>query len=79
MNILLGFSLITIIYSGISSSFYNLTNQKEVYDNYPLKNLSVEIDSYFEDDYTILALDYVLILHYLDKPNYSYIAPFKSF
>jgi len=73
VNILLGFSLITIIYSGISSSFYNLTNQKEVYDNYPLKNLSVEIDSYFEDDYTILALDYVLILHYLDKPNYSYI------
>ena len=73
VNILVGFSLITILYSGSANSFHNLTNQKEVYNNYPLKNLSIEIDSYFEDDYTILALDYVLILHYLDKPNYSYI------
>ncbi len=31
------------------------------------------IDSNFDNDYTILALDYNLILFYLDKPNFAYI------
>ena len=38
-----------------------------------MKKLSKEIDSYFVEDYTVLALDSNLILFYLDKPNYSYI------
>lgn len=56
-----------------STSYYNLTNYHEVSEEYPLYNLSQEIDSYFTDDYTILALDYLIILEYLQKPNYSYI------
>ena len=36
--------------------------------------LSNKIDSYFEnEDYTVLAIDYVLVLHYLEKQNYAYI------
>ena len=54
-------------------SYYNLSNYQEVYNDYPLNNLSKTIDSYFDSDYEILALDYLIILEYLDKPNYSYI------
>ena len=35
--------------------------------------MSQIIDSYFEDDYDILALDHHLVLFYLNKPNFSYI------
>ena len=56
------------------NSLDNLINIDSVYKEYPLYQLSNEIDSYFtDDDYTILALDYVLVLHYLDKENFSYI------
>tara|TARA_B100000989_G_scaffold166659_1_gene124609 strand:+ start:23715 stop:25439 length:1725 start_codon:yes stop_codon:yes gene_type:complete len=56
------------------NSFNNLSAISETYDNYPLKKLSIEIDNEFENkNYTILALDFVLVLHYLDKTNYSYI------
>ena len=54
-------------------SYENLSNYQEVYNDYPLNNLSKTIDSYFDSDYEILALDYLIILEYLDKPNYSYI------
>ena len=59
--------------SSYIQSFNNLKNIDQVYENYPIRQLSAEIDSYFEEDYTVLALNYVLVLHYLDKPNYSYI------
>ena len=46
----------------------NLKDPNKTFNEYPLKSLANEIDSYFtDDDYTILALDYVLILHYLDN------------
>ena len=55
-------------------SFNNLSNYETIQSNYPLYQLSQEIDSYFTNDqYTILAVDYVLVLHYLQKQNYAYI------
>jgi len=57
-----------------SSSLNNLSNLNNIYDNYPLKKLSKTISSNFEDaNYDILALDSVLVLYYLEKPNFSYI------
>ena len=57
-----------------NKSIENLSDIENVYRNYPLKNLALEIDSHFHGKpYTIFALDYVLVLYYLDKPNYSYI------
>ncbi len=56
------------------SSFNNLSDLNRVKQEYPLYNLSNIIDSKFEkDNYTVLALDYVLVLYYLEKTNYSYI------
>ena len=57
-----------------NKSFSNLSNLNNLQQNYPLYQLSNKIDSYFEnDDYTVLAIDYVLVLHYLEKQNYAYI------
>ena len=57
-----------------SSSLNNLSNLNNIYDDYPLKKLSKTINSNFEDaNYDILALDSVLVLYYLEKPNFSYI------
>ena len=57
-----------------NKSFSNLSNLNNLQQNYPLYQLSNKIDSYFENgDYTILAIDYVLVLHYLEKQNYAYI------
>ena len=67
-------SILSNLYFYSNNSFKNLSNLSETYNSYPLKELSTEIESYFEtDDFNILALDYVLILYYLDKPSYSYI------
>lgn len=51
----------------------NITNASKINDEYPLYEMSQIIDSYFEDDYDILALDHHLVLFYLNKPNFSYI------
>ena len=57
-----------------SSSLNNLSNLNNIYDDYPLKKLSKTINNKFEDaNYDILALDSVLVLYYLEKPNFSYI------
>ena len=58
---------------GYISIISNLNNLNNLESNYPLKKLSNEIEGYFDDDYSILALDSNLILFYLDKPNFSYI------
>ena len=50
-----------------------MSNIAEIQENYPVYKLSQEIERQFENDYDILALEYVLVLFYLDKPNYSYI------
>lgn len=71
-SVLLSFIFVLFSYSLISIN--NLRNIAQIESNYPLKQLATEIDNYFnEDEYTVLALDYVLVLYYLDKPNYSYI------
>lgn len=76
-NLATGLLLVSFISLGFKTfpdSLYNLTNINKIYNNYPLKQLSEEIDINFSNDkYDILAMDYVLILYYLDKPNYSYI------
>lgn len=72
---------LTIVFLSCSMSFIttynsainNLSNMTKTYNNYPLKQLAQEIDKNFSGDYQVLALDYVLVLHYLDKINYSYI------
>tara|TARA_Y100000591_G_C21816495_1_gene691024 strand:- start:998 stop:1936 length:939 start_codon:yes stop_codon:yes gene_type:complete len=74
-------SSIQIFAGSFVNSYKNLTNLDEVYESYPLYNLSKEIDSYFEDKpYSVLAFDHVLVLHYLQKPNISYIIhPFNNY
>ena len=73
ISVLIIFSSLTIINNLSEKSIENLFSLDEISKNYPLKNLSEEIDSYFDQDYSVLAMDYVLVLYYLDKPNYSYI------
>lgn len=68
-----------LIFMMIQVSNYQKTEYRDMFNlnnlenSYSLKNLSQEIDRYFINDYTVLALDYNLLLFYLDKPNYSYV------
>ncbi len=71
---LLTISTLVFLNQNFEKSFNNISNPNETFNQYPLRGLAIEIDSYFEDDdYTILALDYLLVPFYLDKPNYTYI------
>ena len=63
----------SIFVKSYENSSYNLRNINSVQENYPLYKLSKEIENSFSEEYSIFALDYVMILYYLDKPNYSYI------
>ncbi len=65
-------SVLLIIQDG-NQAVYNLKNTESLFEDYPLRKLSQEIDMQFPNDYTVLALDHTLILYYLDKPNYTYI------
>ncbi len=70
------FFLLSFTFLGIKSlskSFENLNNLDEVYANYPLRQLSVEIENEFSDKYSIFGVDHTLILFYLDKENEGYI------
>ena len=74
MMILVGLSSISILGSSYNESLKNLSNLNETYENYPLRILSEDILSELEtNDFNVLALDYVLVLYYLEKPNVSYI------
>ena len=65
---------IQIVFFSFSSSSNNLSNIDKIHDHHPLYQLSQEIDSYFDDDnYSVLAFDHVLVLHYLQKQNFSYL------
>ena len=67
-------SSIQILSSSFLPSFNNLSNIDDMQEQYPLYQLSEEIDSYFEDNnYTVLAFDHVLVLHYLQRQNFSYL------
>ena len=67
------FIVITLCISSFNISVKTLMNLSAIYETYPLKEVSELIDSRFESDFTVLALDGVLTLFYLDKPNFSYI------
>ena len=71
--ILMFAGILTISITNFQGSYDNLKNLDNLEEAYPLKNLSQEIDSYFDNEYTILALEHVLTLYYLDKPNATYI------
>jgi hypothetical protein len=66
-------SLITLLTTKGNQSIDYLTDLDTVYEEYPLRELASDIDSYFTDEYDVLALEYNLVLHYLNKNNYSYI------
>ena len=66
-------STISILLNSIQPAYSNLKSLDTTLENYPLYQLSEEIGSYFEDDYSVFALDYLFVLSYLDKKNYSYI------
>ena len=82
-NLFILFLISALISTGITqfpSSINNLKDLDTTFKNYPLRALSVEIDSYFDDeDYTILAFDYNLVLFYLDKHNQSYIVHSENY
>ena len=51
-----------------------MTNIGSIQENYPIYQLSEIIkEEQFDNNYSVLALEYVLVLYYLDKENYSYI------
>lgn len=66
-------AFITLSSSILPKSMENLTNLKSIYEEYPLRQLSKTIEENFTGDFDILALDYVLVLYYLDRTNESYI------
>jgi hypothetical protein len=67
------FATINIFINSIQPAYNNLKSIDTTLQNYPLYQLSEEIDSYFEGEYSVFALDYLFVLSYLDIKNYSYI------
>ena len=59
--------------TNINNSIENFNSLHSIQENYPLYQLSQEIDSYFEDDYSLISLDHQLINFYLKKPNSAYV------
>ena len=82
-NLFIVFLMSALISTSITQFPLSINNLKELdttYENYPLRALSEEIDSYFDDeDYTILAFDYNLVLFYLNKHNQSYIVHSENY
>ena len=61
----------------ISSQFYNdsynnLKNFKSIQANYHLKTISEELKGSVDKDTKVLSTNHILILYYLDVPNFSY-------
>ena len=54
-----------------NASFNNFLNLDSHLENYPIYQASQMIQKNFDDKFTVLALDYVAVLHYLDKSNFS--------
>lgn len=72
-------TLIILLYSKGGTSIHNLQNIDSLYDSYPIRQLAREVEDLEIRDIEILALDYNLILHYLEEPNYSYIVHGTNF
>ena len=81
LYLLISISSIQIILGSIGPSFNNLKSINDTLENYPLNQLAKEIDTIFDgEDYDVLAVDHLLLLYYLDKPNTSYIIhPYNNF
>ena len=68
------FTTFNISYNSANVSYSNLTNYREIYEEYPLKNLASEIDSYFVDkEYSVFAFRLCFVIILFGKVNYSYI------
>lgn len=64
----------SIFVKSFESSFSNITTMKDIQESYPLYKLASQISAYFPDNnFSVFALDYLMVLYYLEKPNYSYI------
>ena len=67
-------SSVVSFYVTFPSSINNLSNLNATYDNYPMKNLaSLLIVILMTIITTVFALDFVIVLNYLEKTNFSYI------
>jgi len=73
VSIFIFLASISVVLQDGNKSVNNLMSTELLFKNYPLRQLSEEIDSKFNRSYTVLALDHTLVLYYLDKPNYTYI------
>jgi hypothetical protein len=66
-------SLIVVGSGALKKSYDNFISLDNIYKEYPLKNLALDIESRFEKDFTIFSLDHNLVLFYLNKRNESFI------
>ena len=67
-------SSVTIINERFSKSYEYVSNVQDTLENYPIYQLSKDLNNQMtESQYSVFALDYVLVLFYLDKPNFTYV------
>ncbi len=67
-------SSLSIINDRFSKSYEYLSDIENTINNYPIYQMSIDLnDRMSNNQYKIFALDYVLVLFYLDKPNYTYV------
>ena len=59
----------TYLFTIIVNSTSNIVNSDSLYEDYPIRNFSESINQNFNDNFTVLALDKVIVLFYLDKVN----------
>ena len=73
ISIILIMSVFTISSQFYNDSYNNLKNFKSIQTNYPLKTISEELKGSVNKDTKVLSTNHILILYYLDVPNFSYI------
>ncbi len=57
----------------VPQTLNNFRNFSEIENNYPVKKVSNLVKNEINEPDTILSIDNILILYYLDRPNMSYI------
>ena len=73
-SVLILISFLSISTMTFQKSFQNLNNIERIYQNYPIYQISQDLNKNYEvENLNVLALDHTLLLFYLDVPNYSYI------
>lgn len=64
----------SIFVKSFETAMYNLNNLESVQQSYPMYQLATELKNKFDNNsFNVFALDYLIVLYYLEKPNYSYI------